>query len=371
MATAVDGDGQVWQFPAVEGAQVPAPWTAPSHVADHGWAGVDVHPADGNTVASARYHQRSVAVYTGGVCTRVAHLPTPPHRIHYAATGQLYVVAGPSVLVVDPRVSEHGGIVDRAKVRLSCEHRPIFHPAEPRAPLALSCVCAQIQAHSAGRLYAIATSATTVAVAGEDRTVVAYDVRKLSNVLGTWSSCLKNDVRAWHGHGPHPCEGACVHGAPDPFVVRFRSVHVHQVAWLAFRPGDDRYCYVSGAVDSELACGSWDTKLDRLNHLGNANVRVDGRWIGMDLVQPPWPPLASERPPAMRSLTGCMNALGRACKAPDRDTLVGVTVHNSLYAIDDAGGFFRELHRLARASESADTDGDLKRNRLDLDPHDM
>jgi len=41
-----------------------------------------------------------------------------------------------------------------------------------------------------------------MAVAGEDRTVVAYDLRKPSTFIGTWASCLKYEVCAAHTHWP-------------------------------------------------------------------------------------------------------------------------------------------------------------------------
>jgi len=52
------------------------------------------------------------------------------------------------------------------------------------------------QTYSSGQLFALTTSAMRMAVAGEDRTVVAYDLRKPSAFIGTWASCLKYEVCA-------------------------------------------------------------------------------------------------------------------------------------------------------------------------------
>ena len=145
------------------------------------------------------------------------------------------------------------------------------------------------QVYSTGRLYALATADTTVAVAGEDRTVVVYDVRKWSSILGTWSSCLKNDVTGALRRPPSCGAGTAAHDAPTHPCQRASlcasSREGPQASWLAFRDDDKRYCYVSGTVDSELACGSWDALLGRFGHLDNVSLRVDGRWIGTDKVR--------------------------------------------------------------------------------------
>ena len=133
MTAAINGRGQIWQATG-DDADVgnAAAFSAPSHTADHGWAGVDVHPASSRRIASARYFQRSLAVYTDGVCTRSAFLPNTPHRIRYLPSGLLCVVAGHTLLTWDSRIGENNGVVDRAKVG-PCSARGRVGPAPDAA----------------------------------------------------------------------------------------------------------------------------------------------------------------------------------------------------------------------------------------------
>jgi len=77
-------------------------------------------------------------------------------------------------------------------------------------------------------------------------------------------------------------------------------------------------------MDSELACGSWDSTVGRTSHFHSASVRVDGRWTGLD----------------------CLPS----------GTVVGLTAPTaSVYAVDGAMDYFR--HPRAARTGAGDDDG--------------
>eukprot|EP01135_Chromosphaera_perkinsii_P000637 Nk52_evm4s147 gene=Nk52_evmTU4s147 len=210
-------------------------------------------------VCSSSFFSRVVHEYEAGEGRRdaVAEVRTygtigHPTSVQWIGEGKnlLGVTEHRYLTILDPRVGEKGGVIERVgnfgSGTLNClaESDPSLGP-----PL--------------------------VAVSGGDRVVYALDARKWKTI-NSWKSAIKYDVHH-----------------------------------LVFSSVDRRICYAASGVDSELACGSWDLRLGRIDRLNSTNiVRADSRWQGL-------------------------------VKVPSqKDTLIGLTAQGSLYVCKNARMLF-------------------------------
>lgn len=202
------------------------PYThTPPHTGTHerGWAGVVLADEPNGHTYTALQFQQTVNVYDKETCLRTMHTVHPVHSLTLPSAPSPLVLAteGNQVSAWDLRMGEKGGCVARA---MPC----------------------------AGPLYACCGGAAVVAVAGADRTVYAYDLRKWST-LGAWKGALKFDI-------------AHVFLARDPMYGGVDAAPL---------------CFAGSKVDGEFGCGSWSGRYEKSSRLERGNFRGDARWMGL------------------------------------------------------------------------------------------
>lgn len=195
---------------------------SPQENEESGWNGVALSPiAQDNIVATCSFWGKHINIldYASGRCVRTMHAGFNPTQIQFekgsGSKGLLAIAEGNMLSLWDARCAERGG----------CVHR--------------------VQTSSQG-LYSMDVGDGLVAVAGKEKTVHVYDIRK-NKMVGQWVKALKYEVMS----------------------VMFSSIN-------------QNYCYATG-LDHEIFCGSW-LKGGNMSALKRHGFRGDSRWLGIDRV---------------------------------------------------------------------------------------
>lgn len=184
---------------------------------ESGWAGVALH-ASLDKVWSTTFWDKSLQLFEEGKLVRTVHCCLTPQAIEYVEMQSVVALAESNVVSLwDLRTSERSGCVSRLQP-------------------------------SASNLYCIDSRGDLMAVAGEDKTIYIYDLRK-NKIMGQWTKALKYQVL---------------------------SVFLSSI--------DPAVCYTTG-LDHEIFCGTWEKNAGaNPGTLERRGFRGSSRWIGLDRV---------------------------------------------------------------------------------------